>query len=327
MDKDLIDLRAWRQFTMLAEELHFGRAAVRLHMTQPPLTQAIAQLERRLGVRLFERSSRKVALTPVARQLLPEVQALLHQAQRLPALAQAMQQGTVGELRLGFVSTAGFDLIPHWVRLLRAHYPGVRLQLQEATGDQQLLALRKGDLDAGLMLHVPGSLPQDLQALSIQMEALCLAIPDKHPLAAGPAHQAVALAELAGERLVSIPRHILPSLHDALLRLYRQQGMDFDVVQEAIQMQTLVNLVSAGVGLAWVPQSVRAFRREGVVYRDVQPDAAVLPLLECSLVWPEAQPGHALQEVLQWLGEHSHRCKEDCGASSATGATEVPCDG
>ncbi|KKW67118.1 LysR family transcriptional regulator [Lampropedia cohaerens] len=300
-----IDLRAWRQFVVLAEELHFGRAAERLHMTQPPLTQAIAQLERRLGVRLFERTSRKVALTAVARQLLPQVQALLLQAERLPAMAQAMQQGTLGQLRLGFVSTAGYDLIPHWVRLLRAHYPGVRLLLQEATGDQQLRALRKGELDAGLMLHVPGSLPQDLQAVPVRMETLRLAIPSRHALAAGDAAEPVAVSQLAGQWLVSTPRHILPSLHDALVRLYRQHGMAFDVVQEAIQMQTLVNLVSAGLGLAWVPQSVQAFQREGVVYRRVAAQHGTLPSLECSLVWSDAAPLQpALEPVVQWLGEH-----------------------
>ena len=103
-----IDLRVWRQFLTLAEELHFGRAAARLHMTQPPLTQAIAQLEATLGLRLFERSRRHVALTPAGQALLPEVRELLARARRLPGIAQAAASGEAGRLRLAFVSTVGF---------------------------------------------------------------------------------------------------------------------------------------------------------------------------------------------------------------------------
>ncbi|MEI8171440.1 MAG: LysR family transcriptional regulator, partial [Rhodoferax sp.] len=131
----LIELRLWRQFVAVAEELHFSRAAVRLHMTQPPLTQAIAQLESLLGVRLFERTKRSVQLTATGLALLPAAQDLLARAQALPLLARAAAGGEVGRLRLAFVSTVGFALLPQWVRAFRELYPKVQLDLLEATGD------------------------------------------------------------------------------------------------------------------------------------------------------------------------------------------------
>ncbi|MDP2742999.1 MAG: LysR family transcriptional regulator, partial [Hydrogenophaga sp.] len=151
-----IELRQWRQFVALAEELHFGRAAIRLHMTQPPLTQAIAGLEAALGVRLFERTRRSVQITSAGAALLPEVRELLTRAQALPELARAAAAGELGRLRLAFVSTVGFDLLPRWVRVFRERWPNVALELIEATGDVQLDLLSRGEVDAGFVLHSPG---------------------------------------------------------------------------------------------------------------------------------------------------------------------------
>src|SRR3954469_20788240 len=141
MSEPLVELRLWRQFVAVAEELHFGRAARRLHMTQPPLTQAIAQLERLLTVRLFERSKRSVELTAAGEALLPQARELLARAQALPAHARAAAGGEAGRLRLAFISTVGFTLLPNWVRAFRAAHPRVQLDLLEATGDAQLPAL------------------------------------------------------------------------------------------------------------------------------------------------------------------------------------------
>src|SRR6187431_2976488 len=137
MSQPLVELRLWRQFIAVAEELHFGRAALRLHMTQPPLTQAIANLEQLLGVRLFDRSKRSVQLTEAGAALLPEARALLARAQALPAQARAAAEGGAGRLRVAFVSTVGFDLLPRWLRGFRAQHPQVQLELIEATGDVQ----------------------------------------------------------------------------------------------------------------------------------------------------------------------------------------------
>ena len=303
MSEPLIELRLWRQFAAVAEELHFGRAARRLHMTQPPLTQAIAQLEASLGGRLFDRTKRSVQLTATGRALLPQAQQLLARAQALQQEARAMAEGGAGRLRLAFVSTVGFTLLPAWVRGFHERHPGVQLELVEATGDQQLEALERGDIDAGFLLHSPGFVPAGLSHLPVSREPLVLAVPEQHPLARAAT---LPLARVMQEPLVSFPRRILPSLHDALFALYHAAGRTPQVAQEAIQMQTIVNLVSAGLGLAWVPDSVRQFQRPGVAYRS--PGGAArqrLPWCETSLVWSQQAPGPTLQRFLDYARQQS----------------------
>jgi len=288
MSDPLVELRLWRQFLAVAEELHFGRAAQRLHMTQPPLTQAIAHLERLLGVRLFDRTKRSVQLTPAGEAMLPPARELLARAQALPAQARAAATGETGRLRLAFVSTVGFAQLPEWVRAFRAQFPQVQLELIEATGDVQQAALQRGDIDAGFMLHSPGFAPVGLQRLVIAREPLVLALPQQHPLASAAR---LSLSAALDEPLVMFPRRIVPSLHDAVFGMYHVHGREPRIAQEAIQMQTIVNLVSAGLGLAWVPQSVRQFQRPGVAYRQLGgKQAGEVPACETSLVWRVDSP-------------------------------------
>ena len=297
MNESTIELRQWRQFVAVAEELHFGRAAARLHMTQPPLTQAIAGLEAALAVRLFDRTKRSVKLTAAGQALLPAVRDLLARARELPAQARAAAAGELGRLRLAFVSTVGFSHLPDWVRQFRAECPDVRIELVEATGDVQLAALQAGEVDAGFVLHAPGFVPTGLQHLRVASEPLVLALPESHPLAdAVP----LRLAEVLVQPLVMFPRHIAPSLHDAVFGLYHGAGRLPVVAQEAIQMQTIVNLVSAGLGLAWVPDSVRQFQRPGVRYRAVKTGRQP-SLCETSLVWQDAAPVPALARFLAFV--------------------------
>lgn len=296
MNEAVIDMRAWRQFAAVAQELHFGRAAQRLHMTQPPLTQGIATLERNLGLRLFDRTQRRVQLTPAGAALLPEVLDLLARAQALPGHARAAAAGELGRLRLAFVSTVGFGLLPQWVRAFRAQWPGVQLELIEATGDVQLDALARGDIDAGLLLHSPGQVPPGLAHLCVAREPLVLALPEGHALAAACAGAPLDWNALLDAPLVLFPRRSVASLHDAIVALYHAAGRTPRVAQEAIQMQTIVNLVSAGLGVAWVPASVRQFQRPGVVYRDMALHTQV-PWCETSLVW---QAGREVPALARW---------------------------
>ena len=308
MSQPLIELRLWRQFVAVAEELHFGRAALRLHMTQPPLTQAIANLERQLGVRLFDRTKRSVQLTVAGESLLPQARELLARAQGLPAQARAAAAGEVGQLRLAFVSTVGFTLLPQWVRGFRALHPEVEFELIEATGDIQLQALERGGVDAGFILHSPGFAPADLQHLRIAREPLVVALPESHALASA---RTMSLGALLEEPLVVFPRRIVPSLHDALFAMYHHSGKMPRVAQEAIQMQTIVNLVSAGLGIAWVPDSVRQFQRPGVVYRQVNgKQAALVPGCETSLVWRRGEALPALERFLQFA---RHQLRQEPG--------------
>ncbi len=296
MNNVVIELRLWRQFVAVAEELHFGRAAQRLHMTQPPLTQAIAHLEQLLLVRLFERSTRSVRLTPAGAALLPEARELLARAEALPAYARASADGEAGRLRLAFVSTVGFDVLPRWVLAFREQYPKVQLELIEATGDVQLQALERAEIDAGFMLHSPGFAPPGMVCQRIARDLLVLAVHEQSELA-GKA--TLTLADLLDQPLVIFPRRILPALYDAIFAMYHAAGQLPRVAQEAIQMQTIVNLVSAGLGVAWVPDSVRQFQRPGVVYREVRGDPGMtLPGCETSLVWATGAASPALLRFL-----------------------------
>lgn len=290
----VIELRLWRQFMTVAEELHFGRAAQRLHMTQPPLTQAIAQLERSLGVMLFARTKRSVRLTPQGQALLPKAQALLQQARAVVLDARALGGGESGHLRLAFVSTVGFSILPPWVMAFRNAYPAVQLELIEATGDVQLQLLQDDAVDAGFVLHATGFVAPGLQRQTVAQEPLVLALPLMHPLAQ---RQTLRLQDVWELPLVTFPRRIVSSLFDAIFDMYQEAGQVPAVAQEAIQMQTIVNLVSAGLGVAWVPASVQQFQRSGVLYRAVQGQGGVrglqrivVPGCETSLVWKRPSP-------------------------------------
>jgi DNA-binding transcriptional LysR family regulator len=277
----MIELRTLRQFVAVAEELHFGRAAMRLHMTQPPLSLAIQGLERALGAQLLQRTQRSVGLSPAGAALLPRVRRLLAEADALPAAAQAAAAGLAGQLRLAFVSSIAYGPLPQWLSSFRAAHADVSLQLREATLDVQLAAFDAGEIDAGFVLHAPGAAPPGFAAWAALHEPMVLALPQAHPAAGG---RKPGFAQIAHEPLLIFPRAIAPSLFDAVLGLYRAHGATPQIAQEAIQMQTLVNLVSAGMGLAWVPASVMQLQRPGVVYRPLA--GAALPC-ETSLVWRE----------------------------------------
>lgn len=282
-----IELRSWRQFLTLAQTLHFGRAAELLHITQPPLTQAIQQLERRLGTLLFERTRRSVALTPAGAALIEPVRQLLEQAAALHKRARDAAAGEVGRVRLGFISTVGFGPLPLWLRAFREQQPGIAIELIEATSDVQLKAFERGEIDVGFMLHAPGlspAAPGSLQRLSLGVEPLVLALPDVVPWTK---KRRLRPADLLAQPLVIFPRTATPSLYDAVLAFYHRHGVTPAIAQQATQMQTIVNLVSAGLGIALVPEAVTQLQRPGVVYRSLPGALAELaPHCETSLLWP-----------------------------------------
>ena len=303
-DVSSIELRVWRQFLMLAETLHFGQAAKRLHMTQPPLTLAVQQLEARLGVLLFDRTRRKVALTPAGQALVEPVRQLLQQAASLGGIAQAAGHGAVGRLRLGFVSTVGFGPLPMWLRGFREAEPGIEVVLREATTDVQLRGFEQAEADAGFVLHAPGMAPDggalQLSRRSVGVEPMVLAVPEDSPLNTA---RRLTLAHILAQPLIIFPRAIAPSLYDAVLAFYHRHGASLVIAQEAIQMQTIVNLVSAGLGLAWVPQSVTQLQRPGVVYRRLPTALNVnAPRAETSLVWP-AGAGPVVARFVDFIGK------------------------
>ena len=296
MSTDLrIELRHLRFFLTVAEELHFGRAAERLHMTQPPLSQAIATFEQTLGAHLFERSRRQVTLTAAGAALLPEARRLLDAAASLPELVRRAAAGEAGRLALSFVTPADYSVLPPLLRDYSAAYPNVQLVLQEATTDLQIDDLLHGRIDAGLVIPpLPDKASERLDYRKLLEEPLVLCAPAGMLPGAGP----VELVALPLLPLIIFPRKSAPALHDAILSCFHDAGIVPTIGQEAIQMQTIVSLVSAGMGLALVPQSVSNLMRPGVEYRAL---AGRSPLVELGVCWRRDSASPVLHSFLELL--------------------------
>lgn len=287
-----LELRQLRYFVAVAEEKHFGRAAQRLHMTQPPLSQSIQALEGMLGTALFARTKRCVTLTPAGLALLPEAQRLLQQAAALPDLARRAASGASGLLSLSFISTADYSILPPLLQRFRKRYPQVQMDLREATTDVQLEDLMQGKIDAGLLLPpLPDKAAAVLDYLPVLSEPLVAALP------AGTlrGNQALALNSVRELPLIIFPRRISPAFYDTILSCFRDAGVTPHISQEAIQMQTIIGLVSAGMGMALVPQSVSNLQRVGVDYHALSDKVT---LIETGLVWRRDNPSTVLRSFL-----------------------------
>ena len=295
------DLRQLRYFVAVAEELHFGRAALRLHMTQPPLSQTIQALEAALGAPLFARSNRSVALTPAGVALLPEARRILLQSQALPDLVQRAAAGATGHLSLAFVSTADYSVLPTLLREFREAYPEVHIDLREATSDVQLDDLVQGRIDAGLLISpLSDKAKAELDYADVLSEPLIVAAPQGLPALRG--RRTVTLSRLGDLPLIIFPRRIAPALHDTILACFHEAGLTPRIAQEAIQMQTIVGLVSAGMGIALVPQSVSNLKRPGVEYKALADQA---PVVETGLAWRRDNRSPVLRAFLELLRKKS----------------------
>jgi DNA-binding transcriptional LysR family regulator len=263
-----VETRLLRQFTAVAEELNFHRAAERLHMAQPPLSQAIRKLEDTLGLSLFERSNRSVALTPAGAAFLGSARRVLAQLDEGIREAQAVASGKAGRLAIGFVGTA-HDLLPTALRRFRAEYPGIEIILREATTGEQLATITSGEADIGLMRH-PGIMVAQLASECLLREPILAALPDDHPLA-GQAN--ILLAALAGDDFIGTPRQLGVGFHDQIIGLCRLAGFSPRIIQEARQMQTIASLVASGLGVALIPASLALMPRAGVAFRPIAVEA------------------------------------------------------
>ncbi|MGH8446611.1 MAG: LysR substrate-binding domain-containing protein [Solimonas sp.] len=256
-----MELRQLRYFIAVAEELNFSRAAQRLHVSQPPLSTQIMNLEAELGTRLFERGNRGVALTAAGAAFVDEARAVLARLEHGRALARQVGLGEAGTLSIGFVSIADYGILPPALKDFRSRLPQVEVQLRELTTDAQIRELRASRLDLGIALgpvNEPG-----LGFQSVQSEALIAALPSARRLKPGT----VDLRTLAGESFIVPPRDIAPGLHDLIVRHCHNSGFTPRITQHARQMQTVVSLVAAGMGVALVPSSMQNLRRSGVQYR------------------------------------------------------------
>jgi DNA-binding transcriptional LysR family regulator len=292
-----IDLRPLRHFLAVADTLHFGRAAEQLGMTQPPLSQSIIALERELGAALFLRSKRTVALTDFGRQWLAHVRPAVEAVDDLGSIARHLQAGTTGRLSLSFVSTADYNVLPQLVQLYSAAFPGVEVALEEATSDVQIEALLSGRIDAGILIPTRSALPAALSYRPLLREPLVAAVPEAW---IDEGRLVVADGLLTGSNwmdlpLIIFPARVSPDFHDLLLGFYRSGGRQPHIMQEAIQMQTIISLVSAGIGMALVPASMQHLARTGVRYVRLAGEA---PLLETGLAWRSANDAPTLRSLL-----------------------------
>jgi len=282
-----------RYFIAVAERLHFGRAAEALHISQPPLSRAIRALEARLGVALLARTRRRVELTAEGARFLEEARRTLAQLERAVLGVRGMASGEQGRLRIGFVSLADFGVLPGLLKAYKAARPGVALALREMLSPEQAAALAAGELDFGLLLP-PVAGAGELEHIVVQRERFVAALPAAHRLARGRGRLAV--RALAGDPFVMVPRAIAPGLYDIVTGMAARAGISLNVAQEAIQMQTVVSLVSSGLGAAIVPGSVANLGRRGVVYRAL---ADPHPRLDLWLAWPRGQLGAAGYSFLE----------------------------
>lgn len=265
-----MELRQLRYFVAVAEELHFRRAAQRLHIAQPPLSQQIQKLERELGVELFRRTNRRVELTDAGRVFLEEARRTLTNAGHAVDAVRSAARGEVGWLRLGFVGSVSYDLLPRLLSEFRERYPGVQMELRQLTTEEQMEALEKGDIELGIARELEPA--NGLTIVPLLRERLFAALPAAHPLAG---REEVRLAELAEDSFITVPRREVPRLYDNFVYLCRAAGFDPKITQEALQYPTILGLVSAGLGVAIVPTVVQAFRKTGVAYLPLADDAAV----------------------------------------------------
>ncbi len=294
-----MELRHLRYFVAVAEELHFGRAAARLFIAQPPLSQQIQQLERELGVMLFQRTSRRVQLTPAgevfltgARQTLADLAAAVHSTQRAA-------RGETGWLGIGFAASATYDLLPAVLHDFRECFPDVALSLMELNAVEQSAALRDRSIHVGFAR--PHTDEADVAVEAVLRESFLVALPAAHPLAGLPL---LSLALLASEPFVSFPERPLPSYAQVVRAVCAGVGFAPRVVQEVREMQTAISLVAAGLGIALLPASVQHLHRDGVVYRPLPDDA---PRTELAVITRKEDASPTLHNFLGIVREQVRR--------------------
>ncbi len=273
-----MNFRQLRFFSAVADELHFGRAAQRLGITQPPLSVAIKGLESALGVRLLDRTTRSVRLTPAGVTLRDEARRLLADLDRAASLVRRVGQGIEGTLSIGFVGVANLLGLPDLVRAFHQAAPKVNLELDERPTDALVDGVRTGRLDLAF-LRVLDAPPPDLDQRPFVKEGYALAMPADADLAQS---ETLSLADLDDAPLLFFPRRFHPQIHDAWLAAFHRAGVVPRLVQEARTVQTEMALVKAGLGMALVTRSAAKTPQGGVVYRPLSGD---MPAVDVRVVW------------------------------------------
>jgi DNA-binding transcriptional LysR family regulator len=274
----MIEFRHIRYFVAVAEELHFGRAARRLHIAQPPLSQQIQRLEQELEVSLFDRTRRSVTLTPAGQIFLKQVTPIIEELSRAIDLVRLAGAGPTEVLKIGFVSSAPYMIFPAVLREFRRNHPFVRLELIHQSIATQIEALQRGSIDIGVLRAPIAQL--DIGTEVLLTEPFVIAVPKDHPLST---RDLIRPRQLASEEFVSVRVGAAPYM-GALSHFYAKHGLEPRIVQEASEMSTLLGLVSAGIGIAIVPRSTKSMNFPRVEFRPIKG----APTTELLLAWPGA---------------------------------------
>jgi len=257
-----MELRRIQYFVAVAEEAHFGRAAERLRMAQPPLSQQIKALEAEMGVVLFHRTTRKVELTAAGERFLERARAILASVDEAVTEAAQVADGRLGRIAIGFTGSATYDLLPSLVRVLRADLPGIELDIHgEMLTPDQVTALTDGTLDLGLLRPPVRNTALEVQVL--RREPLIAVLPEHHPLAV---HDRVRLADLRDDPFITYPSHNRSVVYEAVIDACQRAGFVPASVNEVSETSTMVSFVAAGLGVALVPASVQHLRITGATY-------------------------------------------------------------
>lgn len=293
-----IELRHLRYFIAVAEELHFGRAAARLNISQPPLSQQIQLLEEQIGARLLARTNRSVSLTAAGQQFLQDSRQILNQVDAAATRAARLHQGETGELRLGLTASAPFiKPLSDTLSQFRQRYPRVHIQTVESHTREQIVPLSEGSLDLGLMRNTP--LPDTLRWRVALREPLLAMVHHTHPFAC---RRQISLRELADQPFIFFDPHAGTGLYDDLLGLLHRYGVTPSVTQEVGEAMTILGLVAAGLGVSLLPASYRRLRLDEICWLPIEePDA----ISEMWLVWPRHRELSApAQHFIELLAEH-----------------------
>jgi len=286
-----MELRHLRYFVAVAEERHFGRAAARLHIAQPPLSQQIRRFEAELGEPLLYRTTRSVELAPAGEVLLERAREILAAVDAAIDDARRAARGEYGRLAVGFTGSSTYELLPALAAALRRELPGVVLDLQgELLTPAQVARLVDGTLDLGLLR--PPVRERDLSLEVLRSEPLVAVLPESHPLADS---EAVALERLEHEPFVTYPSHFRSVLHDAVEDACAAHGFKPLAAHEVAETATLVSFVAAGLGVSLVPASVRNMTVHGAVYRPLADDAT---RVELAMAWRRADDRPVLARAL-----------------------------
>lgn len=287
-----MEFRQLRYFVSVAQELHFGRAAERLQITQPALSKQIRVLETELGIGLFIRTKRTVKLTQAGEVFLEQAQQLLVYAEEAVKLAKRTALGEVGRLSVGFTATATYTVLPELIGRFRVHYPQVEVEMLELSTEAQVTALNRGQIDLGF-LHPPID-ARGLELYPILAEEFVVVLPQQHHLLH---KQSLSLKDLAAESFILHPRSEGPFLYDGFLKLCHQAGFYPQIVKEVNAHQTRICFVAAGIGITFIPAGMQRLV-SNLVCKPIKD----LPLkLEFAAAWRSLVTKPILQEFLTLL--------------------------